>query len=79
MTERLKEIVEEAVNKKKGPTTPGKGDALATNMYDDTADFDSNDMNASTMASTNSFLIPAPIPVKISSCRNLRPVDPFPI
>eukprot|EP01036_Dinobryon_divergens_P027357 gene27357-36121_t len=28
MTERLKEIVEEAVNKKKGPTTPGKGDAV---------------------------------------------------
>ena len=45
------------------------------NMYDDTADFDCNDtaevLNATTVASsTSSVVVPAPIPVKISSCNN---------
>jgi len=45
------------------------------NMYEDTADFDSNDtaevLNASTVDSSNSSVVVlAPIPVKISSCSN---------
>ena len=44
-------------------------------MYEDTADFDSNDtaevLNASTVDSSNSSVVVlAPIPVKISSCSN---------
>jgi hypothetical protein len=44
------------------------------NMYEDTADFVANDtaevLNASTVASPTSTVVPAPITVKISACLN---------